>query len=155
MTLNLNELVRGGTFCLTKAGLAAGSSTDGMRTNDPSGASYFNFCINGIMYSCEDADNNVDFTASTQTALYSCLYVCCIASDNTITVVAGTEVLTADVTSGKKVLHWPAPTADTCAFGGVKVVATAVFTAGTTALGTGNTATYYDFFAVPATPITS
>jgi len=155
MTLNLNELVRGGTFCLTKAGLAVGSSADGMRTNDPSGAGYFNFCIDGIMYSCADADNNVDFTASTQTALTTCLYVCCIASDNTITVVAGEEVVTADLTAGKEALHFPAPTADTCAFGYCKVVATAVFTAGTTDLGTGNVATYFDLFAVPTTPITS
>ena len=74
---------------------------------------------------------------------------------NTITMVKGTEVVTADLTAGKVALTWPTPTASTCSIGAVKVVATAVFTAGTTALGTGNAATYYDLFAVPDKPITS
>ena len=153
--MNLSELVRGGTLCLTKAGLAVGSSTDGMRTNDPSGAGYFNFAIKGIMYSCADADNNVDFTAATQVALTTCLYLATINASNTILVIKGTEVVTADLTAGKVSLAWPVPSAGYCPFGAVKVVATAVFTAGTTALGTGNAATYYDLFAVPDQPITS
>ena len=109
------------------------------------------------MYSVADADNNIVFTAATQAALYSILYVVCITSANAITVVPGTAVLTADVTSGKSVLNWPTPTANTCPIGGIRVDAGAsAFVAGTTALTGGTvTVTYYDFFAVPDTPITS
>jgi hypothetical protein len=153
--LNLSEQVRGGTVCLTKAGLAVGGTTTKMRTNDPSGAGYFNFAIKGIMYSCADADDNVLFTAATQAALTTCLYLATINASNTILVIKGTEVVTADLTAGKVSLTWPTPTDGYCPFGAVKVVATEVFTPGTTALGTGNAATYYDLFAVPDTPITS
>lgn len=153
--LNLSEQVRGGTFCTTKAGLAVGGTTSKMRTNDPSGAGYFNYCIGGILYSKVDADDNVLFTAATQAALTTCLYLCTVNKDGTVLVTKGTEVVTADLTAGKVSLAWPTPTAAYCPFGAVKVVATAVFSATVTALGTGNTATYYDLLAVPDTPITS
>jgi len=155
MTINMNELVRGGTACLSSPGLGVGGTASIMRTTAGDGSGYFSFAIDGILYVEADADNQVAFTAATQAALTTCLYVCCITAGNVISVVKGTEVLTADLTAGKKALHWPTPTADTCAFGAVKVVATAVFTPGTTALGTGNAATYYNLFSVPVSPITS
>jgi hypothetical protein len=153
--LNLSEQARGGTFCTTKAGLAVGGTATHMRTNDPSGAGYTNYCIKGILYSVVDADDNIHFTAASQAASTTCLYLVCVDSSAAFTTVKGTEVTTADLTAGKVVLEWPVPTDGTCPIGAVKVVATSVFTAGTTALGTGNTATYYDLFAVPDTPITS
>lgn len=155
--LNLSEQVRGGTFCTTKTGLAIAGTTSKARTNNPDSSGYVNFCINGLMYSVADADNNVSFTAGTLAALYSCLYLVCISSANTITVVPGTAVLTANITSGKSVLNWPTPTANTCPIGAIRLDAGAsAFTLGTTALTGGTvTVTYYDLFAVPDTPLTS
>lgn len=154
---NMSELVRGGTVCLTKAGIAIGGTTSKARTNDPSGAGYVNFCIKGYMYSLQDADNNITLTGDAQTALYSNIYLVCINSSNTITVVQGTEVLTANVAAGIAPLNWPTPTANTCPIGAIRVDAGAsAFTPGTTALTGGTvTVTYYDFFAVPDAPIVS
>ena len=153
---NLSEQVRGGTICLSKAGLAIATTTTKAKTVAPNGAGV-DFAIKGILYHLADADNNVVFTAATQAALYSILYLVCITSANVITAVPGTAVLTADITSGKSVLNWPAPTANTCPIGGIRVDAgTSAFVAATTALTGGTvTVTYYDLFAVPDTPITS
>jgi len=151
---NISEQVRGGTVCLSKAGLVVAGTTSKARTNAPNGAGV-DFAINGKIYHLPDADNNIVFTAATQAALTTCLYLVCIDYANTITVIKGTEVVTADLTAGKIALTWPMPTVGLCPIGAIKVVATAVFIAGTTALGTGNAVTYYDLFAVPDTPITS
>jgi len=155
--MNLSELVRGGTFCLSKAGLAIGGTTTKAKILEPGGSSGVTFVIKGISYYVASADNLITFTANSQTALYSCIYLVCINSSNTITTVTGTEVLTADITSGKKVLTWPVPTVNTCCIGAIRVDAGAsAFTAGTTALTGGTvTVTYYDLFAVPEAPLTS
>jgi len=150
--LNLSELVRGGTLCLSKAGLVVGTTTSKAQIVAPNGAGV-DFAIKGILYHVADGDNLVVLTGDVQTALYTNLYLVCINASNTITVVQGTEVLTADLASGKKVLAWPEATANTCPIGAIKIVATAAFTPGTTALGTGNTVTYYDLFAVPDAPL--
>jgi len=151
---NLSELVRGGTVCLSKTGLAVGSNTAKMKILAPNGAGV-DFAIKGVFYHIADTDDICIFTAATQAALTTCLYLVTINSANTILITKGTEVVTADLTAGKVALTWPTPTAAYCPIGAVKVVATSVFTAGTTALGTGNAATYYDLLAVPDTPITS
>jgi len=155
--LNLSELVRGGTVCLGKAGLAIGGTTTKAKILVPDGSNGLTFAIKGKTYYVASADDLVVFTAKSQTALYSCIYLVCITAANVITTVAGTEVLTADITAGKKVLTWPEATADTCPIGAIRVDAGAsAFTAGTTALTGGTvTVTYYDFFAVPDTPLTS
>lgn len=152
--MNLSELVRGGTFCLRKAGLAAGSNTAKMKVLSPDGEG-LQFVIGGKIYYMADTDDACVFTAASQAALTTCLYLVTINASNTILIIKGTEVVTADLTAGKATLTWPTPTAGYCPIGAVKVVATSVFTAGTTALGTGNAATYYDLFAVPDQPITS
>uniref|UniRef100_A0A6H1ZXW8 Uncharacterized protein n=1 Tax=viral metagenome TaxID=1070528 RepID=A0A6H1ZXW8_9ZZZZ len=156
MTLNLNELARGGTVCLSKAGVAIGGTTSKARTNAPNGAGV-DFAINGILYHVADADNNIVLTGDVQTALYTNVYLVCINSANTITVVQGDEVLSASLTAGSVPLHWPTPTVNTCPIGAIKVAAGAgAFTPGTTALTGGTvTVTYYDLFAVPASPLTS
>lgn len=157
---NMNNGIRGGTFCMSKAGLAIG---DGAKTGTnsfaaPNGAGV-DYCIDGIMYHKADAATVAPFTAATaQGLLTKCLYLVCIDSAGTITTVKGTPQLTADLTAGTKVLQWPVPTAGTCPVGAVKIAVTTSynFTAGTTALdATGVTATYYDFFAVPTAPLTS
>jgi len=155
MTINMNELVRGGTACLSSPGLGVGGTATKMRTTAADGSGFFSFAINGQLYVEADLDDQITFTADSQAVLTTCLYLCCITAGNVISVVKGTEVLTADLTAGKKALHWPTPTADTCAFGAVKVVATLIFIPGTTSLGTGNAVTYYNLFSVPTAPITS
>lgn len=152
--MNLSELVRGGTFCLRKAGLAAGLNTAKMKVLSPDGEG-LQFVIGGKIYYMADTDDICLFTAASQAALTTCLYLVTINASNTILITKGTEVVTADLTAGKTSLTWPALTAGYCPIGAVKVVATTAFTAGTTALGTGNAATYYDLFAVPDQPITS
>lgn len=152
---NLSEQVRGGTFCLAKAGLAIGGTTSKAKILVPDGSNGLTFAINGKVYYVASADNLVTLTGDVQTALYSNLYLVCINSANTITVVQGDEVLTTSVAAGTAPLNWPVPTADTCPIGAIRVDAGAgSFTPGTTALTGGTvTVTYYDFFAVPDEPI--
>lgn len=155
---NLNDVgVRGGNFCLSKAGLCIGTSTDGARTNAPNGAGT-DFVIDGVIYHLADADNNVDFTAATQTALYTNVYLVTIQTDNTITVTAGTEILTADLVAGRNQLHWPTVPAGECVLGAIVVDAiSGSFVAGTDDLSDTNTVTveYIDLFSVPVQPIRS
>jgi hypothetical protein len=157
---NLNQEGKGGTFCLSKAGLAVG---DGAKTGTnsfaaPNGAG-IDFCIDGILYHKADAATVAPFTAATaQGLLTKCLYLVCVDSAGAITTVKGTAVLTADLVAGTKVLQWPTPTAGTCPVGAVKIAVTTTnnFTAGTTALdATGVTATYYDLFSIPVAPLTA
>lgn len=157
--INLNDGQRGGVFCMSKAGLAIG---DGAKTGIALASTVgtgTDFCINGILYNKADSATNVPLTAAAiQPVLTKCLYLVCINSSGTISTVKGDAVLTADLTAGTKVLRWPALPVDLATIGAVKITlaSTATFTAGTTALDAANvTATYYDLFAVPATPLTS
>lgn len=157
--INMNDSHRGGTFCLSKAGLAIG---DGAKTGvalvAPVGAG-IDFCIDGIAYNKADAATNLPFTAAAvQPVLTKCLYLIVVNSAGTVSTVKGTAVTTAALVAGTSVLQWPARGADTCAIGAVKITLAnaATFTAGTTALdATDVTATYYDLFTVPAKPLTS
>lgn len=159
MAMNLNEESRGGTFCMTKAGLAIG---DGAKTGvafaAPVGAGV-DFCIDGILYNHADALTNLPLSAATaQGLLTKCLYTVCVDSAGTVTSVKGVPVLTADLVAGTKVLKFPDPTPGTCAVGAVKIAVTTTynFTAGTTALdATGVTATYYDLFNMPVAGLTA
>lgn len=152
-----DQAVRGGTVCLSKAGLAVGGTSTKARTNAPNGAG-IDFAIDGIIYHLADADDNIVFTAATAIAdLSSILYLICVTSANVITAVPGVAVLAADIASGKYALRWPAPTQDTCPIGGIRVdTSGGTWTPATTALDAGTiTDTYYDFFAVPTDPITA
>lgn len=158
--INLNQMAKGGCFCLSKAGLAIG---DGAKTGTnsfaaPNGAGV-DFAINGILYHKADAATVAPFTAGTvQPVLTKCLYLVCIDSAGTITTVQGTPKLTADLTAGTEVLEWPEVPTNKCCVGAVKMTLalTATFTPGTTALDATNcTATYYDLFTVPVEPLTS
>jgi len=159
MSMNLSESrLYGGTVCLSKAGLAEGTNSATIKTVAPNGAGV-DFAIDGVLYPYADTDNIAVTAATAQADLTSCLYLVCAsaAASPAITVVKGTEVLTASLTSGDDVLEWPEPTAGTCPIGGFKVVNSGgTFTAGTTDLGAGTvTDTYYDFFLVPPAPLTS
>ena len=148
---------RGGTFCWSKAGLAEGSNANTIKTAAPNGAGT-DFSIDGILYHKADTDNIAMTALPVQAAVTKCLYCVQIDADGAVSLKKGTEVLTADLTAGKDVLHWPLPDAGKCALGFIKVEtqSTATFTSGTTDLGAANIVdTYYDTFAVPAAPLTS
>lgn len=157
--MNLNDDPRGGTFCVSSAGLAIG---DGAKTGpaivgkDSLGLTY---AIDGILYYKDDASTVIPLTAAAvQAVSTSCLYLIQIDSAGTVSSVKGTEVLTADVTAGSEVLEWPRPAAGKCPIGAVRIDcdSTHTFTAGTTALdATGITETYYNFATVPVNPLTA
>jgi len=155
---NMSELVRGGTFCLSKAGLAIGSgTTSALDIVAPNGAGV-DFCINGVLYHKADTADNLITAAAAQAALTSCIYLVTLTVAGVLATVKGTEVLTADVTSGKKPLTFPMPAVDTCPIGYVRVDtgAATTFTARTTAFSAALvTDTYVDVFAVPDSPLTS
>lgn len=153
--LNLSELVRGGTACLSKAGLVVGSNTAKVKISAPNGAG-IDFAFGGILYNILDSAGDDLFTLSgdIQTVLYSCIYLLSLDKINAAHCTQGKEVLTANVTAGLAPLEWPQAPADTCVIGAIRVNATsALFNPGTTALGTGNTVVYYDLFLVPDAPI--
>ena len=151
---NLNDLPRGGTICLGNAGLAVDASAK----EDAETLADFPYAINGLTYTLTSGDGDVKLDGNTVTSLYTVIFLVCVNSSGTITVVKGTEVLNADLTAGTKVLHWPTPTANTCPIGAVKVknASVSVFTGGTTAQDAANiTTTYYNFVCVPEAPLTS
>jgi len=158
MTINANsEMIRGGTMCLSKAGLGIGSTPAELSIAAPNGAGV-DYAINGVMYHLADDATVAVTAAAAQAALTTCIYLVCLDSSGTLSTVKGTAVTTADITSGKTPLTFPQPTANTCPIGYVKVVTASgyTFTAATTDFdATGITSTYTDILAVPAAPIVS
>ncbi len=154
MTMNLNELVRGGTVCLGSAGLKIGNSdTKDVDIAAPNGAG-IDFAINGIAYHKADAADIPITAHAVQAALYSCIYLVQLNVSGTLSTVKGTAALTG---SGEP-LYWPTPTTDNCPIGAVRVDCASgyPFTGGTTDFdATGITDTFYSFFAVPAAPLTA
>lgn len=156
---NFNNNVRGGSFCMVKAGLAIGDGAKtGVAIAAPIGAG-IDYCIDGILYNKADAATNLPFTAAAiQPVLTKCLYLVCVDAAGAVTTVKGTAVLTAALTAGTAVLQWPDLPANKAPIGAVKIAlaSTATFTAGTTALDATNvTATYYDLFCLPSAALTS
>ena len=150
---NLNEAHRGGTFCLSKAGLAINATT---KTNigiaAPNGAGV-DYCIGGALYHKADTASIALGAQPTQAADTTCLYLVCLDAAGTVSVVKGK-----DVVNGSGVIYYPDVPAGKCAIGVIKVKTTAAvtFTGGTTAFdATGVTATFTDLFAVPTAPLAS
>lgn len=157
MSNNLTEPRRGGTFCLSKAGLAEGTNSATIKIAAPNGAGV-DFAIDGVLYHKADADNIAMTALAEQADDTSCLYLVQINSSGTVSMKKGTEVTTTDLTTGDSVLEWPTPDSGNCAIGGIKIVMDGgTFTSGTTDItgGTGVTETFYDFFALPPAPLTS
>lgn len=151
--LNLSELVRGGTFCLSKAGLAIGGTTSKVKILAPNGAGV-DFCIGGRLYHKAEADDVFTLSGAVVTALHSCLFVLGLDSGGVAHAAKGAEKLTTAVAAGTP-LVWPESDSDVCPIGYIRVDAGAsAFTPGTTAL-TGGTVTvaYADCFAIPDAPI--
>jgi hypothetical protein len=156
MTMNINELVRGGTVCLSKAGLAIGSTATGISIAAPNGAGV-DFAINGVAYHKADAATAALTVHDAQSADTKCIYLVCLDSSGTVSSVQGTEVTSAALTAGTDVLEFPTPVADTCPIGYFTMTTVAVtFTTGTDNLtASGCTAAYVDLLALPAAPLTS
>ena len=157
MTQNLNELVRGGTFCLSKAGLKIGNSdAKDVDIAAPNGAGV-DFCINGVLYHKADAADIPLTVHAVQAVDTTCIYLVCLDVDGNLSSVKGTAVLNTELVAGSSVLQFPTPVVNTCPIGYVKVKTVAVtFTTGTTELSaSGVTDTYVDLFSVPTAPLTS
>ena len=152
---NLSELARGGTICLSKAGLAYGTTVT-ITIAAPNGAGV-DFAIGGVLYHKADTANITMTAGVIQPALYSCLYLVCLSTGGTLSTIKGKQVLTADITSGKELLAWPVPTAGLCAIGAFRIdtAGTATFTMGTTNMNgvSDVTYTFYDFALVPDAPL--
>ena len=152
---NLSEAVKGGTVCLSKAGLAVGSAGATVDIAAPNGAGV-DFAIDGKIYHKADTANNAITAAAVQAVSSSCLYLVQINASGTVSTVKGTAVLTANV--GNEPLNWPDPAADNCPIGAFRIDtdSTHTYTAGTTENGAaGITDTYYDLFAIPPAPLTA
>lgn len=158
--MNITQAVpRGVTACFSRAGLAIG---DGAKTGPaivaPNGAG-IDFAIDGIGYHKAEAATVLPLSAGTVVPANSkCLFVIQVDSAGAVTSTQGPIVLTADLTAGKTVLHWPEPSDDKCPIGAVKIETGAVtFTPGTTALDAASiTTTYYNFVGgMPQKPLAS
>ena len=155
---NLSELARGGTMCLSKAGLTSSTPDTAVDIVGAGAETGVHFAINGILYYKADAADIAITAAAVQPALYTCIYLVTLTTAGVLATVKGTQVLTADIASGKSVLTWPMPAEDTCPIGAFKMVTATgyTFTAGTNQLDdTGCTATYCDLMCVPDQPVTS
>jgi len=152
-----NQEERGGTRCHSKAGTIIGSDTAKVKTATPDGTSGLNFSINGLMYYLADTDDFWTLSGDTVADLSECMFLLCVNTGGTMSIVQGTAILTADLTSGKKVLDWPAPVQDTCPLAALRVTTSGgTFIPGTTALNDGTiTDTYYDFDVIPPAPLTA
>ena len=154
---NLDDTaVRGGTVCLSKAGLAIGSTTSKAKIAAPNGAGV-DFAIDGVLYHKADTDDAVVLTTANNVADgYTAIVLVQLDSSGTVSVVQGTAVANAAVTAGTAVIRWPAPTVNKCPIGALKLknASGSAFVGGTTALSA-ITTTYIDLFAIPTAPLTS
>ena len=139
MSYNISE-VNSGYVALTAGGLAGGTTTGTYKT-----VNTIAFTNNGIFKSKGGSDNLTFSTGHTALAAgQACLFAVWLNASGTASTTQGPIVASGD--------PCPVPgqvTAGTTLIGLIKVVATATFTPGTTALGTGNTATYFDCMTMP------
>ena len=158
MTLNLNELNKGGTQCFSKAGLVISSTPANYGVVNPQGAG-IEYAINGAMYYVADTADQAMTAAAAQGLLTSCIYLVAATTSGTFVTVKGTGVLNADLTAGNAVLRCPEPAINTCPIGMicVQTLVGGNFTAGTTALTPAATlaVTYIDLTLLPAMPFAS
>ena len=139
MSYNI-EQANSGYLSLTAAGLAAGTNTGTFKT-----ANTLTFTNNGVFKSKAATDNLAFSTGHTALAAnQACLFGVWIDTSGNVTTTQGPIQVSGD--------PCPVPTqaaANVTLVGLIKVVTTAVFTPNTTALGTGNTATYLNCMDMP------
>lgn len=151
-----NQGARGGSVCMSKAGLAEGTNAATLLIAAPNGAGV-DYAIDGILYHRADADNIAMTAAAQQAADTTCLYAVQLDAAGALSIVKGVEEPTIDLTQGNAVLTYPEGDNDRCVIGYVKVATVAVtFTSGTTDLGAGGiTDTFIDVAVAPVTPVKS
>jgi len=145
---NLTNGIVGGTFCITNPAVVIDANAKADMEITPA----ITYVIEGYMYPHADSDGEVQFDGHTVTSKYSALFLACIAADETVTVTKSKEVLNADITAGNAVMHWPAPTADSCPICGIVITndSASVFTGGTTLLDASDI--YYDTYDLLTVP---
>lgn len=150
---NLSNGIRGGTMCLSKAGLKVGSTATGLAIAAPNGAGV-DYAIDGILYHLADAATVAVSAAAIQAADTTCLYLVTLNSSGTLATTKGTEVTTASLTAKTSILKMPDVPASVCPIGLLKVITVAVtFTGGTTShAASGVTTTYQDIMTLPPQP---
>lgn len=148
---------RGGTFCLSRAGLAEGTNANTYKTLAPNGAG-IDYCIDGILYHLAEGDNIAMTALAQQAAKTTCLYVIQVNAAGTLTLKKGVEQLNTDIDAGNAVIDWPLPDALNCAIGYMKIKTanSVTYTAGSVDLSaTDVTATFYNVVRPPVRPLTS
>jgi hypothetical protein len=160
--MNLTDDPKGGTFCLSKAGLKIGNSdAKDVDIAAPNGAGV-DFVIDGVLYHKADAADipvvviDEDGTAvTTQAADTTCLYLVQLDSSGNLTTIKGTEVTSAALAAGNASLKYPQQSASKCPIGYIKIVTVAVtFECGTDDFSkAGVTDVFADLFAVPPHPL--
>lgn len=148
--------LRGLTACLSTATCGIGGTPALARFTAPNGAGV-DFAIDGLMYHKADADDVWTLSGDDIPINSECIFLLCLNASGTMSVVQGESILTADLSSGKKVLRWPAAGDTVCPIGAVRVTTTSVvFVPGTTSLAEAATVdTYYNFSTMPVAPLTS
>ena len=154
--MNLNDNPRGGTFCLSDAGIIIDASAKA----DAELVDALTIVINGRFYATAHADGDIQLDGNTVSAGKTALFLVCASAAATpiITVVKSDEVDNDAFANGDVAIDWPQPTANTCPVGALKIVndSASVFTGGTTLLDASDiTTTAYDLFSVPAEPLTA
>lgn len=155
--MNMDKDVRGGTLCMSKAGLKIGSTATQIAIAAPNGTGV-DFAINGTLYYLADTATVAVTASQTVADGDTALLLVCLDSSGTVSTVLGDATSNTDITAGNGVIEWPQPTADTCAIGALKVknASGADFITGTTAFNaTSITTTYIDLLAVPTAPLAS
>lgn len=140
MSYNI-EQANSGYLSLTSAALAIGTTTGTFKI-----AAAVTFTSNGVFKSKAITDNIAFSSGHTALAIgQACLFALWLDASGNVTTTQGPIVASGD--------PCPVPgqvTANTTLFGLIKVQATsAIYTPGTTALGTGNTATYINCMDMP------
>jgi len=157
--MNINDGIRGGTICLSKAGLTTGDgSALGVGIAAPNGAGV-DFAINGVLFHKADVATDAPLTADTaQGLLTTAIYLIMLNTSGTVSSKRSNIVTTAGLAAGSEQIQFPVPTVDTCPIGYVRIACTTTynFTPGTTALSaTGITETFVDLMTVPSMPLTA
>lgn len=152
MAINTAYDLAGKTLCLSSAGLAIGGTASKVKLAAPNGAGT-DFAINGLLYHKADADDVFTLSGTALAASEACVFLMCLNSSGTASIVQGEIVDTQDVENGVAVVSFPAVPADKCAVGAVLVEtsSTGAFTPGTTELSAaGVTDTYLNFIVPPS-----
>ncbi len=134
----------GFTGSLSKPTLAEGTNANTIKITNAGG---YDYAINGVIYTKATTDNIAMTALTTQAVLTACGYLVKLDSAGTVSMKKGTDVSAADYALAGNTVQIPAPDANRCPVGAIKIVlaSTATFTSGPTDLSAANvTATFTD-----------